>query len=218
MAEDRANLYRWASGLALFTIGYNVLEGLVSVFFGLDDETLALVGFGIDSFVEILSGIGVWHMVRRIRESGANGGDPDLFERRALQITGTAFYLLAIGLLITAALNIYARKQPDTTIWGIIVASISIAAMWILIKYKLAVGRRLGSEAILADAGCTKVCLNLSIVLLISSFAYEMTGIGDIDTAGAILISVFAFREGREAFMKSSGKGCSCRCAKDEEG
>jgi hypothetical protein len=82
------NLYSRANYLALFTIIYNIAEGLIAVWMGAADETLALFGFGVDSFIEVISAIGVWHMLRRIR---ANGGETrDEFDQRALRITGFA--------------------------------------------------------------------------------------------------------------------------------
>ncbi len=93
-------LYKQANLLALITIGYNLLEGLVSIWFGLADETIALFGFGADSFVEVISGIGIWHMLRR--QAAANQTNRDAFEQRALRITGSAFYLLTAGLIATA--------------------------------------------------------------------------------------------------------------------
>lgn len=208
---DRDRLYRQALWLAYITVGYNLVEGLVSVFFGFEDETLALFGFGFDSFVEVISGVGIWHMVRRIRFQPTE--NPDRFEQTALRITGTAFYLLAGGLLITAGYNLFIGHRPETTFWGIIVSLISILTMWALIRFKQRVGRALGSDAILADANCTKTCLYLSFVLLAASVGYEMTGIGGLDAIGALIIAVFAYREGREAFEKAGGKGCSCSCS-----
>jgi divalent metal cation (Fe/Co/Zn/Cd) transporter len=82
--------------------------------------------------------------------------------------------------------------------------------MWLLIHYKLKVGRQLNSDAIIADANCTKACLYLSVILLISSLGYEMTGIGGIDSLGALGIAWFAFKEGRESFEKAQGKSCKC--------
>ena len=87
--EARARLYARATHLALFTIGYNLIEGLVSVFFGLEDGTVALFGFGLDSFVEVISGVGIWHMMRRLRAS-ADGEGADEFEKTALRVTGAA--------------------------------------------------------------------------------------------------------------------------------
>jgi hypothetical protein len=211
---DKARLYKLASALALVTIFYNLLEGLVSVYFGLEDETIALFGFGVDSFVEVISGIGIWHMVRRLRQIGGGskscGNDnPDIFERQALRITGTAFYILAAGLVLTSLINLYTGHKPSTTFWGIVISLISILTMWILIHYKVKVGRELNSSAILADAACTKVCLQLSLVLLLSSLGYELTGIGGMDSIGAIGIAWFSYREGKEAFERASGSECN---------
>jgi len=210
---DNTSSYRIASILAIVTIVYNIVEGLVSVYFGVDDNTLALFGFGLDSFVEVISGIGIWHMIQRIQRQPET--DPDRFEMTALRVTGSAFYLLSMGLTVGALLNLYHGHKPETTIWGIIIATISISVMWILIRYKVKVGRQLHSEAILADANCSRVCLWLSCVLLIASAGYELTGIGGIDAAGSIMIALFSFREGRESFEKARGETCCCnRCEK----
>jgi divalent metal cation (Fe/Co/Zn/Cd) transporter len=206
--SERVHLYRRGLILAAITVFYNIGEGLVSVLFGLEDETIALFGFGLDSFVEVISGVGIWHMIRRLQKDG--DGQADVFERTALRVTGTAFYLLAGGLVLTAALTAVQGRAPETTLWGIIVALVSIVTMWILIRMKTSVGRKLGSAAILADANCTRACLYLSFVLLLSSLGYEMTGIGLLDTAGALFIALFSFREGREAFAKARGEGCAC--------
>jgi len=201
-------LYKRASLLAQITVFYNLVEGLVSVFFGAEDQTLSLLGFGIDSFVEVLSGIGIWYMVRRIRKN--SDAHPGPFEKRALQITGISFYILAAGLIVTAGISIYQGHRPETTFWGIVIALISIFTMWALIHFKVKVGRQLNSDAILEDANCTKTCLYLSLILLLASVGYEITGIGGIDSIGAVLIAIFSFREGREAFEKSRGESCHC--------
>lgn len=210
LSRKRANLYKWANILALITIFYNVIEGIVSVFFGFKDETIALFGFGIDSFVEVISGVGIWHMIRRLKQNGNE--NPDRFEKDALRVTGTAFYILAIGLAVTAILNIYQGHKPETTLWGIIISAISISTMWALIHYKLKIGKELNSQAILTDAVCTKVCIQLSLILLLASAGYELTGIGGLDSIGAILIAWLSFREGRESFQKARGNlACNCK-------
>jgi divalent metal cation (Fe/Co/Zn/Cd) transporter len=207
---DKKKLYTWAYALALITIFYNIAEGLVSVFFGLEDESMALFGFGLDSFVEVISGVGIWHMIRRIRQN--EGENPDRFERRALKITGTGFYLLTAGLAITAAVDLYRGHKPETTFWGIVIALVSILSMWLLIRYKVKVGRQLNSPAILADAACTRACLQLSIVLLAASTGYELTGFGGLDSIGALVIGGLCFREGREAFQKAAAGSFACTC------
>lgn len=204
--QDR--LYTTANLLAVITVVYNIVEGVVSVWFGAADETLSLFGFGVDSFVEVISGIGIWHMVRRIRLD--RDGSRDGFERTALRITGTAFYLLTAGLVLSACFSLYERHKPESTMWGIIVSLVSILCMWFLIHYKTRTGRALDSAAILADAACSRVCLYLSVVLMAASAGYELTGIGVFDAIGALLIAYFSFREGREALHKARGASCGC--------
>src|SRR6185369_16722356 len=156
----KEKLYARASYLALFTIFYNIVEGAASVWFGAADETLALFGFGVDSFIEVISAIGVWHMLRRIR---ANAGETrDEFEQRALRITGAAFYVLSAGLILTAAVNIYQQHRPEATLPGVVISSLSISFMWFLIHNKTKVGTALNSPAILADAACSRACVYLS--------------------------------------------------------
>jgi len=209
--QSTPQLYARATWLALFTIIYNIVEGLVSVWAGAADETLALFGFGVDSFIEVISAVGVWHMLRRI---SANGGETrDEFERRALRITGGAFYLLTIGLVLSAVVSLQQQHKPETTLWGIVISLGSISFMWYLIRQKTRVGTALGSQAILADAACSRACLYLSLVLLLSSVGYELTGIGSLDAIGALLIAWLAFREGRESFDKAQGLNCSCSCS-----
>jgi divalent metal cation (Fe/Co/Zn/Cd) transporter len=209
--DMKEHLYIRANFLALFTIIYNLVEGGVSVWLGAADETLALFGFGVDSFIEVISAIGVWHMLRRIK---ANDGETrDEFEQRALRITGAAFYILSLGLVLTAAINLYGQHQPETTVWGIIISLLSISFMWYLIHQKTKVGIALNSSAILADAACSRACVYLSVILMISSLGYELTGIGSLDSIGALLISWLTFKEGREAFGKAKGMDCSCNCS-----
>lgn len=209
--ETRKKLYRWAGVLAWITIGYNIIEGIVSVMFGMEDETIALFGFGLDSFVEVISGIGILHMVMRLQTNGTESQDH--FEQQALKITGTAFYLLAVGLLLTAVINIFQQHRPETTFWGITISLVSIITMWLLILAKVKVGTQLNSKAILADANCTRACMYLSFILLVSSLGYELTSIGWLDSLGALGIAVFAAKEGRESFEKSRGGSCSCSCS-----
>jgi len=209
---ENKKLLRTALILSIVTILYNIAEGLFSVFFGASDDTLALLGFGFDSFVEVISGIGVLHMVIRMQQSKTDNYDK--FERQALKITGTAFYLLTAGLIIGSILNLYTGVKPETTIAGIIISSISLSTMYFLMKYKLKIGHKLNSSAIIADANCTKTCFYLSFILLGSSLLYELFGIGWIDIIGSLGIAWFAFTEGREAFEKSKAEkmGCSCGC------
>lgn len=206
--KDQSELIRTALILAIITIAYNILEGLISIYYGLEDETLALLGFGVDSFVEVISGIGILHLIWRMKYSQIE--KRDRFERQALKITGFAFYLLVAGILIGSALNLINEVKPETTVVGIIISTTSIITMYVLMKMKLKVGKALNSDAIIADANCTKTCFYLSFILLASSLLYEFTGIGYIDIAGSFGVAWFAFKEGREAFQKSKSEKLSC--------
>ncbi len=208
--DSRDKLLARANLLALLTIGYNFIEGLVSMGLGSADETLALFGFGVDSFIEVISAVGVWHMLRRLRIHGDERRDA--FEQRSLRITGGAFYALTTGLVVMAALNLAQQHKPETTLWGVVVSLASMSFMWLLIHHKTKIGNALNSPAILADAVCSKACLYLSVVLLVASGGYELTGIGSLDAIGALLISWLTWREGREAFAKAQGMECGCSC------
>lgn len=212
-ATNTNRLVSYALWAAILTIVYNVAEGMVSVILGISDDTLALLGFGVDSFVEVLSGIGILHLIVRIRRAGMHDiTSRDRFEVRALRITGTAFFILTAGLIAGSVLNIMQRGHPETTTAGIIISLISIATMFALMRWKLSLGRKLRSDAIIADANCTKTCFYLSFILLASSIFYETTGIAWFDIAGSLGIAWFAFSEGKESFEKARKKEIECEC------
>jgi divalent metal cation (Fe/Co/Zn/Cd) transporter len=206
---DKMKFYKLAFQLALFTIMFNIAEGLISTYLGFKDESLVLFGFGADSFIEVISGLGIAHMVLRIQRQPDSSRDK--FERTALRITGFAFYILVAGLLITSIYNIWTGHKPETTIFGVLISIISIIVMWFLIIGKTKVGKQLNSEAILADAECTRICIYMSVILLISSGIYELTHFAYIDSIGTLGLSYFAFKEGKECFDKAkNNKHCSC--------
>lgn len=208
---EKSRLLNLALLLSVITILYNLVEGSISVFLGISDETLVLFGFGVDSFVEVLSGTGIFHMILRTKKSG-NPVDRDKFERTALKITGMSFYILTIGLIIGVIFNLVEGAKPETTFWGIVIALISLVTMYLLIISKLNVGYKLNSDAIISDANCTKTCFYLSLILLASSGFYELFQLAYIDEAGSLGIAYFAFKEGKEAFTKSKSEKLACQC------
>lgn len=201
--------FKYALWLGYFTIGFNILEGLISILFGVKDETLTLLGFGVDSFIEVLSGIGIVAMVIRIRQN------PDAsrttFEKNALRVTGTSFYILSAGLVISAILNLITGHKPDNTLAGVVISLVSISIMWALVAAKRKVGRALNSQPILADANCTLICIYMSLVLLASSFLYLLTGFGFLDSLGSLGLMYFSISEGKEAFEKANDLD-TCNC------
>ncbi len=208
MTITEQKLYRQAFLLSLFTIFYNIAEGVVSMILGYKDEVLTLFGFGADSFIEVMSGIGIAVMIIRIRQNPES--DKSSFEISALKITGAAFYLLAAGLLCGIVLNIIHHNKPESTLWGVIISLISIVVMLWLMRAKKSVGKKLGSEPIIADANCTRICVYMSVVLLAASLVYEFTGFAYADAIGAAGLIYFSISEGREAFEKAKGRECDC--------
>ena len=212
-SKQQQKLINTALILSIITVVYNLFEGIISLYFGVKDETISLAGFGVDSFVEVLSGIGVGHMVWRMKYSPIS--ERDSFERRALYITGVSFFILTAGIVTGSVLNIVFGVKPVTTIPGVIISIISIASMYFLYKYKLKTGKALNSDAIISDANCTRTCFQLSFVLLGSSLLYEFFKIGYIDILGGIGIAYFAFNEGLEAIEKARSNNLSCSCESD---
>lgn len=208
MINSEQKLYKQAFRLSLFTIFYNIVEGIVSMVLGYEDETLSLFGFGADSFIEVMSGIGIAMMIIRIKQNPDSSKSK--FEITALKITGTAFYLLSAGLITGIVLNIISHNTPETTLWGVIISLISIAVMVWLMNAKKRIGRKLHSEPVIADANCTKICVYMSVVLLVSSLIYELTGFAYADAIGAAGLTYFSISEGKEAFEKAKGKECEC--------
>ncbi len=201
-------LLKLAMNLSLFTIFYNLLEGGLATWFGASDETLALFGFGLDSFVEVLSGLGIAHMIYRMQRNPISRRDA--FEKKALQITAVAFYFLTAGLVLGAGLSIYTGAQPRTTWVGIIISAVSILTMYVLYRAKLRVGQRLDSAPMISDARCTLTCFYLSFILLGSSLLYEIFALAYVDALGSLGIAYYAFQEGKEAFEKARTGKLTC--------
>jgi divalent metal cation (Fe/Co/Zn/Cd) transporter len=213
ISPEKKKLYDFALYLSIFTIVYNIAEGLISTIVGYSDESLTLFGFGVDSFIETMSGIGIAAMIIRIANNPTSNKSP--FEVTALKITGWSFYFLSAGLLITAVLAIVSGQQPESTLWGVVISLISIAAMLGLIHYKRTVGAALDSKAMIADANCNVVCVYMSVTLLASSFLYEVFSLPYVDAAGALGLVYFSVKEGKECFEKAESMNDSCACGHD---
>ena len=208
MSKTKEELLKLAFLLSIITIVYNLLEGGISVFFGAGDNSLTLLGFGVDSFVEVISGLGIAHMLIRMKSTPEITRDD--FEKTALKVTGFSFYMLTAGLIIGAVINVIQQVKPETTIPGLIISLISIITMYFLMNAKLKVGGELKSDAIIADAKCTKTCLQLSLILLASSLLYQVFNILYIDTIGSVGIAWLSFKEGKESFEKAKKGTFDC--------
>ena len=206
--KNQEKYLRTAFLLSVVTIVYNLIEGGISIFFGTEDKTLALFGFGVDSFVEVISGLGIAHMVFRMQRNSIE--KRDAFEVTALRVTGVAFYLLVIGLVVGSVVSFFNKVEPQTTVVGIVISTVSILTMYILYRAKLNVGKKLNSQPIISDANCTKTCFYLSFILLASSLLYEFFKLPYVDALGSLGIAYFALKEGREALELAKSKSLTC--------
>lgn len=201
-------LYKQAYNLALFTVCYNVIEGIISTFLGYEDKSLTLIGFGLDSFIEVVSNLGIVYMITRIRQNSES--ERTEFEKTALKITGYAFYLLCVGLLLGIILTLIEGQKTSKGFSGVLISLVSIAVMVYVYTTQIKIGKQLNSPAIIADGECTKVCVYMSVVLLVSSGIYYFTKFQYADVIGMLGLIYFSYNEGRECFEKAEGNECSC--------
>lgn len=195
--------HRRAERLAVFTISYNLIEGLVSVLFGIREESVALAGFGADSFIEVGSAFVVLWKLRADKDENR--------EPRALRVIGLLFLSLALLTALGSGLQLARRSPPDTAIPGVAISLASLSFMFWLWRAKLDAGKALGSPTILGDAACSLACIKLSVVLLAGSLAYALfPAMWWVDSAAALVLSVLIAREGWEML---SGQGECCRPA-----
>ncbi|MDQ6757042.1 MAG: cation transporter [Bacteroidota bacterium] len=208
-SSSKTYLYKFAFSLEILTMLFALAEAIFSIYFGYNDESLSLFGFGVGSFIEVISAIGVVRMIVRIRQNEVSNRSG--FEKTALRITGACFYILVAGLVITSGYNIYTGHKPETTLPGVVIALFSIILMYALYYGKTRAGKQLDSDAILADASCTKVCIYMSLVLLVVSGLYEVIKFKYFDSIGTLGIAYLSFKEGKECFEKArSNKHCCC--------
>ncbi|MFD1722540.1 cation transporter [Amnibacterium endophyticum] len=192
-----APLARRALGLGAFTIAYNVAEGVVAVIAGLAAGAIALVGFGFDSAIEVVSATVV--VVRLAAE--VRGAEPD--ERRekvALRVVAVTFFLLAAYLVVGGVRDLVVAERPDTSVLGIALTAVSIVVMPVLAALKRRVGLAMGSALVVADAAETRLCAVLSVTTFLSLLLYLLLGWTWLDPVAGFVIAAFAVMEGREAW------------------
>ncbi len=197
MEEQGTRLHHRAAALAWFTVLYNVAEGLVMIFFGSVAGSIAMVGFGLDSFVESLSGgVMLWRFRRRGDESAEQCAAE---EKTASKAVGVAFIILAVYVIFESAKKLIMHEAPEPSLVGIVVAVISIAIMYPLYGLKCATGRGLKSCSLMADAKQTLACMYLSFALLACLLLNRFLGWWWADPVVGLVIAYFLVREGIEA-------------------
>ena len=162
-SASRDSLIRKGQRLEYFTIGYNSIEGIVAVVAGLIAGSIALVGFGFDSVIEVISGITlVWRL-----HSDADEARREKVEQIALKIVGASLLLLAAYVVFDSAGSLIKKEPPKESVVGIALAAVSVVVMPLLVRAKRRVARSINSAALHADAMQTQICTYLSAILLV---------------------------------------------------
>ncbi len=199
--------------LSSLTIAYNLLEGAVSIFFGVADGSVALAGFGFDSFIEVASATMVlW------RFQSKRGGSVVVSlekEKRATFVIGVLFLLLAFATFFGGSYQLYSGSHPASTVPGLIISSLSIAFMFFLYYAKRKVAIALDSSTMMKDAACSMACIKLSFILFAGSIVFLLApSLWWADSVGAVGLSLLIAKEGKEtveaAMHPEFSGGCGC--------
>ena len=186
-----------ALALAFFTVAYNVVEGGVAVVGAALSGSNALLGFGLDSFVESLSGmVMVWRFWKF--DLTEDGEQFEQVERRAARLVGYSFFILGGYVILDAGYALFQREAPETSLIGIGLAIASIVVMPLLFLLKYRLGKAIGSRSLVADSKETLACLMLSVALLIGLGAFYIWRLWWIDAVAALVVAVLIIREGFE--------------------
>lgn len=183
--------------LSYFTVGYNIIEGIVSIIAGiLASGSIALIGFGLDSFIESLSG-GI--MIWRFRKYGkVSEEEEEKAEKKATKLVASMFFILGAYVLYESVKKLYLHEKPDSSLFGIIIAIISMIVMPFLFYAKFKTGKAINSKSLIADSKETLACVLLSVALLVGLGLNYLYGIWQADPIVGFVIVIFLAREGFE--------------------
>jgi cation diffusion facilitator family transporter len=201
MGMDR--LFKKGLILEYFTVGYNIVEAVVSIVFGHIANSIALIGFGLDSVVESLSGM---VLIWRLRQHGKISEEKEEeIEKKATRFVAVTFFILGLYVLFESSKKLIANEIPDPSVVGMIIAVISLIVMPVLAWQKLHVGKKIKSQALIADSKETMACFFLSVALLSGLGSHYFFGFWQADPIVGLIIVAFLFREGRETWLESKG-------------
>lgn len=190
--ERRATLHRRVRLIVAFTITYNVIEAIIALWAGVLASSAALIGFGLDSVVEVLSALAVaWQFTRK---------DPERWERATVRAIGIAFFVLAAYVIADAALTLAGISEVDHSPLGISITTLSLLVMPLLAWFEFRTGKELGSKSVQADARQLVLCIYLSGAVLIGLLLNSLFGWMWADSVAALVVAALAIREGIEAW------------------
>ncbi|MFC4334763.1 cation diffusion facilitator family transporter [Salininema proteolyticum] len=205
----RESLHRRARLLAYATVGYNVVEGVVAIAAGAAASSVALIGFGLDSFIEVSSALIVlWQFRSRM---------PEARERLALKLIALSFFVLAGWVGFDAARSLLGHGDPSPSPVGIGLAAASVVVMPLLVHAKRRVGRELGSATVQADSVQTMLCTYLSAILLVGLVLNAVLGWPWADPVAALAIAGVAVKEGVEAWRGEQCDDCAVPAGAEED-
>jgi cation diffusion facilitator family transporter len=187
--------------LAINTVAYNIIEAVVSIVFGKIANSIALVGFGLDSIVESLSGLVLIWRLRQHKKISKE--EEERIEKRAMKFVAVTFFLLGLYVLFHSIKKLVLKEIPDPSLPGIIIAVASIVVMPILTMQKYKTGVQIKSKALVADSKETLACAFLSVALLIGLGLNYLIGFWQADPIVGLVIVVFLFKEGIEGWKES---------------
>jgi divalent metal cation (Fe/Co/Zn/Cd) transporter len=210
-------LQKRALHLSYFTIGYNVVECALALLAGALAGSIALVGFGLDSLVESLSGgVMIW---RFARHEGMSAEEEERLERRAIKIVGYTFFILAAYVLYESLEKLILQKPPAPSLFGIFIALASMIVMPGLFYLKYRTGKSLGSASLMADSKQTLACALLSLALLIGLGLNYLYRVWQADPVIGLVIAALLAREGYQTLKEERLCSCAaCGCPADLPG
>lgn len=183
-----------------FTVGWNVLEGIIAIAAGVISGSIALVGFGLDSFIEVASGLVLIWRLRKHEFSDEE--EEEAAEKKAIFFVGVTFFLLALYVTYESGKKLLIQEQPEESLIGIILAVVSLIVMPLLALYKKRIATEINSRALRADALETLACSYLSFTLLLGLGANALFGWWWADPLSALAMVYFLIKEGREAIQE----------------
>ena len=192
IAERRAVLHRRVRFIVGFSITYNVIEAIVAVWAGILASSAALIGFGLDSVVEVLSAAAVaWQFTRK---------DPERWEKVTVRAIGIAFFALAAYVAVDAVWNLIRAEGAEHSPLGLGITALSLVVMPLLAWFEMRTGRELGSKSVVADAKQLVLCVYLSGTVFVGLILNSLFGWWWADSIAALAVAVLAIREGIEAW------------------
>jgi divalent metal cation (Fe/Co/Zn/Cd) transporter len=197
VTPERHAYLRRALQLTGFTVGWNVLEGLVAITAGLIAGSIALVGFGVDSFIEVLSGL---VMLWRLRAESSGWLPNEVAERRAIKLIALTFFILAAYVSFESVRDLLSADKAESSMVGLILTAVSLVAMPVLAHKKRQLAREMGSASLRADSTETQLCVYLSATVFLGLAANTLFGWWWMDSVAALVVAAIALREGYEAW------------------